>query len=170
MIWPGGFLNGMIRRRFGTDPANRRSTWKETRMIRGAFAVVFLSVSVSSASDLDKLKGKWTAKVGANQDVEITVEFQDRLILVTVPDGNGGEIQLEGEYILDDKASPKKIDLIRFTSPDGQPIDDNLGIYEINEAGDELKLCTGGPGQDRPDAFVPAGNDGRGTVVLRKKK
>jgi uncharacterized protein (TIGR03067 family) len=139
-------------------------------MIRHALAVVLLTASLAAAGDADTLKGKWTAKVGPNEDIEITIEFQDKAVLVTVPDGNGGEIQINGEYILDEKATPKKIDFIKFSSPDGGSVEDNLGIYQLNEAGDEVKICTGGPGQDRPDAFVPQGDGGRGTITLKKKK
>jgi uncharacterized protein (TIGR03067 family) len=151
-------------------PIDRSKHGAHPPMPRYAAALaVLLTASLAHAGDVDKLKGKWTAKVGPNQETEIVIEFQDKAFIVTVPDGSGDQLHLEGEYVLEEEAKPKKIDLIKFTSPDGQPIEDNLGIYEINEAGDEVKICTGGPGQDRPDTFGPPNGD-RGTITLKKKK
>ncbi len=134
-------------------------------------AVVLLGASVATADDAGKLKGKWNAKVGPNEDIEIVIEFKEKAVVVTVPDGNGGEIQIDGEYVLDEKATPHKIDFVKFSSPDGQATEDNLGIYEINEKGDEVKICTGGPGNDRPTEFITASDGGgRGTIVLKRLK
>lgn len=105
--------------------------------------------------DLGKLQGKWTAKVGPNHDIPIVVEIKGKEInvLIRVPDQE--EKTLKGRIDLDEKKSPKEIDLIGFTGPDGNEIADNKGIYELE--GDRWKVCNGGPGNDRPKDFTEEG-------------
>lgn len=141
----------------------------------GLISVSLLAVAVGAQdakqadkADLAKIKGKWSAKVGPNADVPITIEFTDKQINVTIDAGDGNETVISGEFKIDESKSPKAIDLTGFQSGDGEKMEDNLGIYEIN--GDEMKICTGGPGQPRPSEFIPMEDNGRGTVVLKRLK
>jgi uncharacterized protein (TIGR03067 family) len=133
-----------------------------------AALVLLIPAAAPAADDKADIQGKWTAKVGPNEDVPIVVEFKDKAILVTVMADDNQEIKFEGEYKLDDAKNPKQIDLVNFTSPEGERTEDNLGIYELK--GDELRICTGGPGQARPTEFLPHEEGGRGTVTLRREK
>ena len=122
----------------------------------------------SAKTDIEKFKGKWTGKVGPNQDIPITVEFREKEVVVSVDAGDGNQVNITGEFKLDEKASPKRIDFVKFQSPEGEAMPDNLGIYELKE--DELKVCTGGPGMERPTEFVAMQDGGHGTIVLTRLK
>ncbi len=50
-------------------------------------------------------------------------------------------------------STPKSLDWVGFTGPDGQPFPELLGIYE--RRGDTFRVCTGGPDNPRPAAFEP---------------
>ncbi|GAC1316114.1 MAG: hypothetical protein NVSMB14_15590 [Isosphaeraceae bacterium] len=117
--------------------------------------------------DLAKLQGKWKATVGPQKNIPIVVEIKDKklTVLVSVPDQ--AEVTLEGQIAVDAKKSPKEIDWIKFTGPDGNDIPDNKGIYEIN--GDEWKVCNGGPGNDRPKEFKEEGEQQQVVVFTRVK-
>jgi uncharacterized protein (TIGR03067 family) len=129
--------------------------------------------SVASAQDAPKgeagIKGKWTAKVGPNQDIPIVVDFQDGgKVEISVEAGDGQTIAISGKYKTDEAKSPKTIDFLDFMSPDGESTPDNLGIYEIKDG--KLRVCTGGPGNERPTEFLPGEEGGRGTVEFTRVK
>jgi uncharacterized protein (TIGR03067 family) len=138
------------------------------RWIICALAVAVAPTLVRADGDADKLKGKWSAKVGPNQDVPITIEFKDKSLEIAIETGDGQNLTIHGEYKLDEKAKPKTIDFLNFKSDDGNAHEDNKGIYELT--GDTLKICTGGPGNTRPTEFFPAEEGGRGTITLSRVK
>ncbi len=133
-----------------------------------AFLLVATPAFAQSQADLAKLKGKWTAKVGPNQDIPIVIEFKEKAIEIAVMTGDGQDINLKGEFKIDDTAKPKSIDLLNISSPDGGSLGDNKGIYDLT--GDTLKICTGGPNNDRPTEFFPNEDTGRGTITLTRVK
>ena len=138
-------------------------------MLCALLVVVSPAVALAQGqADIAKLKGKWTAKVGPNQDIPIVIEFKEKEIAITVTIGEGQDISLTGEYKIDDSAKPKSIDLLNFKSGDGGQLGDNKGIYTID--GETMKLCTGGPGNDRPTEFFPLEEGGRGTFTLTRVK
>ena len=117
--------------------------------------------------DAAKLKGKWSAKVGPNQDIPITIEFKDKAIEIAV-NVEGQQLTIKGDYKLDEQSKPKGIDFLNFKSDDGNALEDNKGIYDVS--GDDLKICTGGPGNSRPTEFFPQEEGGRGTITLKRVK
>ena len=64
---------------------------------------------------------------------------------------------LTGRIKLDETKLPKELDFFEFNRPDGQPAEDNLALYELDA--DTLRICAGGPGNERPEKFE-AGKDG----------
>jgi uncharacterized protein (TIGR03067 family) len=114
-------------------------------------------------SDLDKLQGKWKAMVGPNKDIPFTLVVKDKTASVTITTPDGQERSFKGEVKLDEKKSPKQIDWVKFTRPDGTEAEANLGIYELK--GDEFKVCNGGPGNSRPTEFK-AGEMGPPNLIL----
>ena len=112
--------------------------------------------------DLAKLQGKWSAMVGPNKDLPITVTFKDlsATILITI---NGEERTIKGEFKLDDAKTPKQWDWTKFESPNGEKVPETFAIYKIE--GDKLTIRSGGPGVlDRPTKFE-AGEGGAPNLV-----
>ena len=101
--------------------------------------------------DLDQLQGQWKAMVGPNKDIPMTLFVKDKNVTFTVRNPEGEERTFKGEVKLDEKKSPKQVDWLKFTAPDGSEAEPNLGIYELK--GDELRVCNGGPGNPRPTEF-----------------
>jgi uncharacterized protein (TIGR03067 family) len=124
--------------------------------------------AASIEGDLDKLKGKWTGKVGVNEDIPIVLEFKDKEILLEFETDNGEKTRMTGEFLINEKASPKTIEFVNFKNAEGDTTEDIKGIYEFK--GDALRICTSGPGGDRPTEFVPIDENGHGTVSLTRVK
>jgi len=102
--------------------------------------------------DAAKLQGKWSAKVGPEKNVTITLIFKGNAVTLAVTSPDGQEFESKGEFKLDENAKPyKAVDWIKFAAPNGDPVEDNKGIYELD--GDTLKTCSGGPGNERPTEF-----------------
>ncbi len=147
--------------------------------MRQLFAAIVIAATASVASaqekpkadapkdDLAKLQGKWSATVGPNKDIPIVFEIKDRTVtlIVTI---EGEDRTITGELKIDETKSPKHLDWLKFTTPDGQELDDNLAIYKID--GDELTTCSGGPGNERPTEFKEGEGGPPNLTVLKRVK
>lgn len=100
------------------------------------------------SGDLAKVQGKWKAMVGPNSDIPLLIELKGKNVTISVRPPDGEERSFKGEVKLDEKASPKTWDWVKFTRPDGEAAPDRLGIYEL--AGDTLKICSSNPDEPRP--------------------
>lgn len=65
-------------------------------------------------------------------------------------------------FIIDEKSDPKRIDF-----DDGKP-PKILGIYKFD--GNDLTICTGGPGEPRPTEFVTSYDTGNVLTKLKKQE
>ncbi len=103
------------------------------------------------ATDAAKILGAWssTLRTPDGNDLPLTVEFKDAKTVLVLIKTDADEFKLEGEYKIDEKASPKTIDLLNFVSPNGDSMPDSLGVFEF-KGDDELLMRTGGPGNPRP--------------------
>ena len=147
--------------------------------MRQALAALILAAAASATyaqdakkddalkGDLGKIQGKWSAMIGPNKDIPLTVEFKGNAAIIAVTI-SGEEKTLKAEIKLDESKSPKLWDWTKFEGPDGQKIEDNLGIYKLD--GDKLTLCSGGPGNDRPTEFKAGDNSPPNLVELTRVK
>lgn len=117
--------------------------------------------------DLARLQGKWSAKVGPDKDVPLTLEIKDKTANIVIKLGDQDR-SLKGEFTLDETKTPKHWDWTKFKNAEGQDVADNLSIYKIE--GDTLTLCSGGPGNDRPTAFEAGDNGPPILIVFTKAK
>lgn len=120
------------------------------------------------AGDLAKFQGNWTGKAGANEEIGINLTIQGNAVTARWDRGDGTEIVLKGQMRVNDLANPKTVDFFDFKRSDGEETRDNLGIYAFD--GDTVKICTGGPGNERPTE-MKAGEGGPPMLfVLTRKK
>jgi uncharacterized protein (TIGR03067 family) len=118
--------------------------------------------------DLAKLQGDWTAKVGPEHNIDVSIAFKaSKLSLTFTRDGE--ERTMKGDVVLDEAAKPHKtITFKNFTRPDGTDAPENLGIYVLVDA-NTVKICSGGPGNERPTEFK-AGDGGPPQLIELKRK
>lgn len=119
--------------------------------------------------DLAKLQGKWTAQGGPEKNIPIVVTFKGHDVSYQVTLKDGTEVNLKGEFKLDEAAKPHKtIDWVKFTGPDGQDVPQNLGIYSFE--GDDFKVCNGGPGNERPTEFKEGTDNAPPRITVLKRE
>jgi uncharacterized protein (TIGR03067 family) len=149
-----------------------------TQMNRiSAFAVLALLASPVFADDKDKpakgdlakFQGTWTSSFGANNEVGLVVTFKESAAHVKFTIGDGQSIEVDGAIKLDEKAKPHKtVDWVDFKAPQGDAAPDNFGIYEFIDD-NTLKVCNGGPGNERPTEFK-AGDSGAPQLITLKRE
>jgi uncharacterized protein (TIGR03067 family) len=120
------------------------------------------------SGDLAKLQGSWTAKVGPEENIPITLEVRDRKVTIKGTRPDGQDFTLSGEIKVDDKASPKTVDWVKFTNAQGDEVPANLGIYKLD--GDSLVVCSGGPGNERPTEFKKGDQGPPQLITFARKK
>ncbi len=103
--------------------------------------------------DLGVIQGSWTTLAGPRKNLPMTLTLQGQDATVSFTTRQHGKVELKGKVILDESKSPKTLDWTGFLGPMGQAVPDNLAIYRLSEKGDQLKICSGGPGNERPDRF-----------------
>lgn len=119
--------------------------------------------------DLAKFQGTWTAKAGPQKNVPIALTFKGKAVSLKVHLPDGQEYETRGEIKLDETARPHKtIDWVKFTTPAGDAAAENLGLYEFVDA-DTLRVCSGGPGNERPTEFKAAEAGPPNLLVLTRK-
>ena len=118
--------------------------------------------------DIAKLQGKWTAKFGPGEGIEVEIAFKDKTATFSIKAPDEQAFEVKGEVKLDEEAKPHKtIDWVKFNGPDGNPFPDNLGIYAF-DGDDKVKLCSGGHGNARPAEFKTG--EGPGTTLIMTRK
>ena len=119
--------------------------------------------------DLAKLQGRWTTKAGPNRDIDVTLVVEGKAVTVKGTTPNGEDFEMKGEVVVDETAKPHKaIDWVKFTRPDGTDAPENHGIYAF-EGDDTVKVCNGGPGNERPTEFK-AGEGGPPQLFIMKRE
>ncbi len=118
--------------------------------------------------DLGKLQGKWKGMAGPEKNISVILEFKDGDVTVSVLTPDGQEMKFKGKAKVDEKADPKAIDLVEFSSSEGDSLPDNKSLYQID--GEVLKLCTGKPNSDRPKEFKEDKDAEIAVITLMKVK
>ncbi|WP_406697674.1 TIGR03067 domain-containing protein [Singulisphaera sp. Ch08] len=124
----------------------------------------------SSKGDLAKFQGKWKTSIGPEKNIALTVQFKGNAVTASASTPDGQSFELKGEIKLDESAKPfKTIDWVKFTGPDGNDSPDNKGVYEVVDA-DTIKVCNGGPGNDRPTEFKEGDGAEAHVIILKREK
>jgi uncharacterized protein (TIGR03067 family) len=119
--------------------------------------------------DLGKLQGTWTADAGPEKNIPIAITIKGNAVSLKVTTPNNGEFSSDGQVKIDEAAKPhKSIDWVKFTNPNGEVLPENLGLYEFVDA-DTLRVCSGGPGNERPTEFK-AGDGGPPNLLVLNRK
>lgn len=126
--------------------------------MRKCIAIVLLLpcplVADEARGDLKKMEGTWEAKLYIADGKKWSDKELATIKLIVKGAGENelilGKEKFHGTYKLDEKASPKSIDITLTEGPDkGKK---KLGIYELK--GDTLRICVGPLGGKRPRAFL----------------
>ncbi|MHC5540429.1 TIGR03067 domain-containing protein [Singulisphaera rosea] len=118
--------------------------------------------------DLAKLQGAWTGQIGPDKEIGVRLVFKGADVTLVMSRPGEKPFETTGEITIDDQAKPfKTIDWRKFAKPDGGDLGENKSIYEFEDA-DTLKVCSGGPDNDRPTEFK-AGEDGHTHLLVLKR-
>jgi uncharacterized protein (TIGR03067 family) len=119
--------------------------------------------------DEEKIQGTWTVvsmeeggRKSPDEDVKkTTLVFKDNGL--TVYDRGKGE---KAKFKLDQAKKPKTIDALPEEKAPG--VEQILGIYELKD--DELKICFGKDGAERPTEFATKAGSRNTLIVLKREK
>jgi len=133
------------------------------RWVLGLFVAVVGMGAAAENSDLNKLQGRWEASVGKKREFSVTLEVKGNEVAATIVPKRGPKLKANGELQLDESASPRSLDWVKFSTADGIEVPRLLSIYRLE--GDRLYVRSGGFNDARPKAFE-AGGEGIWTDVL----
>ena len=136
-------------------------------MNRGIYVLLVLAAPAGAddkKADAAALKGVWQVVATTFDGKEVpsagrTLLFGDGQFTAYVGDTKGRTLR----FTLDPTTSPKRIDLDK--GGDGGQA---YGIYALDK--EELKICYGEPGAERPKAFESKAGDKVFLLVLRRVK
>ena len=139
-----------------------------------AFLTCGLLTSVDDSApkgDLAELQGTWKGKAGPpDEEVQLTMVVEGDAVTETITMDNGEEHTNKAKLKLDDKASPKAMDLVDFErQPGSKSPPPSPRIYELK--GDTLKVCCGhNDSSPRPTEFKTGGEGRDYTIVITLKR
>src|SRR5262249_17940893 len=114
-------------------------------------ALVAVAHAEEPAGDQARLQGCWSANVGPEKNITITLTIKGNAATFAAS-GPSGEFGFKGEIRVNETVRPyKTIDWINLPGPAGQAGPTNRGIYRLS--GDSLTICNGGGGNERPTEF-----------------
>jgi uncharacterized protein (TIGR03067 family) len=133
---------------------------------RFSISLVLLVMTMGAgpeSGDLSKLQGRWEASVGKRQEFSVTLEVKGNDVSATISPKKGPKVKASGELQINEKASPRSLDWLKFSTPDGIEVPKMLSIYRLE--GDRLYVRSGGFNDARPKAFE-AGGEGLWSEVM----
>lgn len=140
-------------------------------LLRASLTLIALAATSTAADtrlegDLARLQGRWSARVGPQNDIRVEMSVEGRRVKVVIATPQGLTIRARGLLRIDETRQPRTLDWTEFKSMDGQTLPDIPAIYRIDQDG--WTICNGGPNGTRPDAFR-AGDGLLAGVVLFKR-
>src|SRR5262245_22377723 len=143
--------------------------------LAATFALVLVPLALAMADDkaakgdLARFQGNWTTEIGPEKNIKLKVAFADAKVTVSGTSPQGDDFELRGEIKLIENAKPHKtLDWVKFVDLQGNEIAENPAIYEIVDA-DTIRVCSGGPGGNRPAEFNE-GDGGRPSLIVLKRE
>jgi uncharacterized protein (TIGR03067 family) len=133
-----------------------------------AFPLLAAAPEPTPTGDLALLQGEWKATAGSKKEIAVTLTVKGRDARVDIKLPQGVTIQAKGEISLHEGERPRGLDWVRFTALDGQDMPEVLAIYELD--GDTLRVCNGGPNNNRPKEFKRGDGALADVVVFRREK
>ncbi len=130
------------------------------------FGMLIVSVSAADptpAGDLGRMQGRWETSVGKRHDFSVILDVKGSDVAATISPKVGPKLKAIGAMQLDEAATPRSLDWVDFSTPDGVEVPRILSIYRLE--GDRLILRSGGFNDARPRSFE-AGGEGVWTDVL----
>ncbi len=140
------------------------------RFRTGMVLAALLGTAMGAAptgGDLGKMQGQWEALVGRRGEFAVSLEIKGHDVAATIIPKVGPKLRASGELRLDEAASPRALDWVKFSTLDGTEVPRLLSIYQLE--GDRLILRSGGFNDARPKAFEKGG-EGCWTDVLVFKR
>jgi uncharacterized protein (TIGR03067 family) len=137
-------------------------------MRKAALAVLVVAALAMGADpekkgDLGKIQGQWEASIGKKRDFKVSLEVKGNEVSATITPRRGPKLKANGELQLDESASPRSLDWVKFSTSDGIEVPKLQSIYRLE--GDRLIVRSGGFNDTRPKTFE-AGGEGVWTDVL----
>ena len=132
-------------------------------MILSVMIVPAMGAEPETGGDLGKIQGHWEASVGKKRDFSVALEVKGNDVSATISPKRGSKLKASGELQLDPTVTPRSLDWVRFSTPDGIEIPRVLSIYRLE--GDKLIVRSGGFNDARPKSFE-AGGEGVWTDVM----
>ena len=132
-------------------------------MILSVLIVPAMGAEPEAGSDLSKIQGRWETSVGKKREMSVALEVKGNDVSATISPKRGPKLKASGELQLDTKSSPRSLDWVKFSTPDGTEVPKVLSIYRLE--GDKLIVRSGGFNDDRPKSFE-AGREGVWTDVM----
>ncbi|WP_422927444.1 TIGR03067 domain-containing protein [Singulisphaera sp. PoT] len=103
--------------------------------------------------DLAKLQGAWTSQAGPNDETRIDLSFKGDKVHFVMSKKDADDYISDGEIVVDEAAKPHKaLTWKNLTDPNGADLGEVQSIYAFEDE-NTLKICSGGPGKDRPTEF-----------------
>lgn len=137
-----------------------------TTLLLSAMLAAPPAPEAAPTGDLARLQGTWTTLAGPRHAFPVTLTIHERRVSVIVAPAVGPKIEAEGELILDEAASPKALDWVRFRLSDGDELPEVAAIYELD--GDTLRVANGGAHNPRPIEFAPGDGVLADVVTFRR--
>ncbi|WP_435010894.1 TIGR03067 domain-containing protein [Tundrisphaera lichenicola] len=136
---------------------------RELMALVAAVAVLGSGAAPDEVGDLNRLQGQWEASVGRRKEFVVSLEVKGSEVSATITPKIGPKVKANGQLELDESASPRSLDWVKFSTADGTEVPTLHAIYRLD--GEKLIIRSGGFNDDRPKVFEKGG-EGCWTDVL----